>query len=66
VANAMTCDYVWDKLYSTPSPNSGACSKWYIRKAPFVLRAQPLDMSPLSLPPSLINLLPESFGALSV
>jgi hypothetical protein len=24
------------------------CSKWYLRKAPFVLGAQPLDMSPLS------------------
>jgi hypothetical protein len=27
---------------------SVTCSKWYIRKAPFVLGAQPLDMSPLS------------------
>jgi hypothetical protein len=58
-----TCDYIWDKLYP---PISVTSSKWYIRKAPFVLSAQPLDMSTESLLACLINLLPESFGALSV
>jgi hypothetical protein len=38
--NKMTCDYVWDKVYS---PISVTCSKWYIRKAPFVLGAHTLD-----------------------
>jgi hypothetical protein len=28
---------------------SGTCLQGYIRRHPFVLRAQPLDMSPLSL-----------------
>jgi hypothetical protein len=37
--------HVWDKLYPLISV---ACSKWYIKKAPFVLGAQPLDMSLLS------------------
>jgi hypothetical protein len=46
-ANKKTCDYVWDKLY-TPNPISVICSKWYIRKAPSVLRAQPLDLRLLS------------------
>jgi hypothetical protein len=46
-ANEITCDYVWDKVY-IPHPISVICSKWYIRKAPFVLRAQPLDLSLLS------------------
>jgi hypothetical protein len=32
MANEIICDYVWDKL-----PISVTCSKWYIRKAPFVL-----------------------------
>jgi hypothetical protein len=45
VANEMTCNYVWDKLQP---PISVTCSKWYIRKAPFVLGAQPLDSSLLS------------------
>jgi hypothetical protein len=31
------------------SPISVTCSKWYIRKAPFVPGAQPLDMSLLNL-----------------
>jgi hypothetical protein len=31
-----------------PPPLSVTCSKWHIRKAPFVLRVQPLDMSLLS------------------
>jgi hypothetical protein len=44
-SNEMTCDYVWDQLYPDISL---ICSKWYIRKVPFVLGAQPLDMSPLS------------------
>jgi hypothetical protein len=44
-ANEIICDYVWDKMYS---PTSVTCLKWYIRKAPFVLKAQPLDSSPLS------------------
>jgi hypothetical protein len=44
-ANEVTCDYVWDKPYP---PISATCSKQYIRKAPFVLGAQPLDMSLLS------------------
>jgi hypothetical protein len=30
-----------------PPPISITCSKWFIRKAPFVLGAQPLDKSPL-------------------
>jgi hypothetical protein len=60
-ANEMTCDYVWDKLYP---PISVTCYKWYIRKAPFVLGAQSLDMSPESLSACLINLLLKSFGAL--
>jgi hypothetical protein len=42
------------------------CSKWYIRKALFVLGAQPLDESTELLRACLINLLLESFGALSV
>jgi hypothetical protein len=46
VANEIAWDYVWDKLY--PHPISVTCSKGYIRKAPFVLGAQPLDSSPLS------------------
>jgi hypothetical protein len=29
-------------------PISVTCSKWYIRKTPFALRAQPLDANPLS------------------
>jgi hypothetical protein len=41
-ANEITCGYVWDKL-DRISPVSVTCSKWYIRKAPFVLGAQPLD-----------------------
>jgi hypothetical protein len=45
-ANKITCDHVWDKLL--PAPLSETCSKWYVRKAPFVLGAQPLDTSPLS------------------
>jgi hypothetical protein len=45
-ANEITYDYVWNKLY--PSPISVTGSKWYIKKAPFVLRAQPLDSSLLS------------------
>jgi hypothetical protein len=44
-ANEIACDYVWDQLYS---PISITCFKWYIRKAPFVLGAQPLDSSLLS------------------
>jgi hypothetical protein len=40
-ANEIMWDYVWDKLYS-PSI-SATCSKWYIRKVPFVLWAQSLD-----------------------
>jgi hypothetical protein len=43
--NEITCDYVWDKLYPSISV---ICSKWCVRKAPIVLRAQPLDTSPLS------------------
>jgi hypothetical protein len=45
VANVMTCDYVWDKLNP---PISITCSKRYVRKVPFVLRAQPFNMSLLS------------------
>jgi hypothetical protein len=61
IANEITRDYVWDKLYP---PISVTCSKWCIRKAPFVLGAQPLDMSLLSRCwACLINLLPENFGA---
>jgi hypothetical protein len=47
-SNEMTCDYVWDKLHHPPPSISVTCSKWYIRKAPFALRAQPLDLSLLS------------------
>jgi hypothetical protein len=46
-ANEITCDYVWDKLFPPP-PISVTCSKWYIRKALFVVDAQPLDTSLLS------------------
>jgi hypothetical protein len=52
MANKIAC--VWDKLYP---PNtytiSVTCSKWYIRRVPFVLGAQPLDWSPLCHPISL-------------
>jgi hypothetical protein len=37
IANEIICDHVWDKLYP---PISVTCSKWYVRKAPFVLRAR--------------------------
>jgi hypothetical protein len=40
VANEITCNHVRDKLYA---PISVTCSKWYIRKAPFVLGAQSLN-----------------------
>jgi hypothetical protein len=33
---------------AVPSPISVTYSKWHIRKAPFVLHAQPLAMNPLS------------------
>jgi hypothetical protein len=45
MANEIVCDHVWDKLHP---PISVTCSKWYIRKPPFVLRTQPLDANPLS------------------
>jgi hypothetical protein len=45
VAYEITCDYVWEKLHT---PISITCSKRYVRKVPFVLRAQPLDMNLLS------------------
>jgi hypothetical protein len=45
IANEIVCEHVWDKLYP---PISVTCSKWYIRKAPFVLGAQPLDVNLLS------------------
>jgi hypothetical protein len=44
IDNEITCDY---KLYPFP-PISVTCSKSYIRKAPFALGAQPLDVSLLS------------------
>jgi hypothetical protein len=47
VASEIACDHVWVKLVPS-SPISVTCSKWYIRKAPFVLGAQPLNSSPLS------------------
>jgi hypothetical protein len=50
------------KLY--PSPISVTCSKWYIRKAPLFLGFELLSAE--SLPACLINLLPKSFGALSL
>jgi hypothetical protein len=37
VANKIACDHAWDKLYPSISVT---CSKWYIRKAPFVPGAQ--------------------------
>jgi hypothetical protein len=48
-------DALWHMIiYGTsctppPPPISANCYKWYIRKAPFVPGAQPLDSSPLSL-----------------
>jgi hypothetical protein len=45
-----------------PRPISITCFKWYTRKAPFVLSAQSAEL----LLACLINLLPESFGTLSV
>jgi hypothetical protein len=45
IVNERACDHVWDKLHP---PVSVTCSKWYIRKASFVLGAQPLDANPLS------------------
>jgi hypothetical protein len=44
-ASEITCGYVWDKLYPLISIT---CSKRYIRIAPYVLRAQLLDLSLLS------------------
>jgi hypothetical protein len=44
MANEIVCDHGWDKLY----PISVTHSKWYIRRAPFVLRAQPLGVNLLS------------------
>jgi hypothetical protein len=41
IANEIICDHVWDLISVT-------CSKWYIRKALFILGVQPLDLSPLS------------------
>jgi hypothetical protein len=43
-ANEIVSDHVWD----TVPPISVTCSKWYVRKAPFVLGAQALDANPLS------------------
>jgi hypothetical protein len=63
-ANEITCDYVWDKLY--PSLISVTCCKWYIRKALFVLEAKLWIKSAELLQACLINLLPKSFGFLSV
>jgi hypothetical protein len=45
MANEIVYDHVWDKLYP---PISVTYSKWCIRKALFVLRAQSLDVNPLS------------------
>jgi hypothetical protein len=45
IANKIICDQVWENLLP---PISVTCSKLYIRKAPFVLWSQPLDLSPLS------------------
>jgi hypothetical protein len=36
IANEIICDQVWDKLYPLISVT---CSKWCIRKTPFVLGA---------------------------
>jgi hypothetical protein len=44
----IVCDHVWDKLLPS-SPISVAHSKWYVRKTPFVIRAQPLDENLLRL-----------------
>jgi hypothetical protein len=64
-ANKITCDYERDKLYLTPI--SVTCSKWYIRKAPFCSRGSAFGLKSIELLlTSLINLLPEIFGALSV
>jgi hypothetical protein len=46
MANEIVCDHVWD--ICTLPPISVTCSKWYIRKAPFVLGAQPLHVNLLS------------------
>jgi hypothetical protein len=54
-ANEITCDYVWNKLY-TPTTISVTCCKWYIRKAPFVLSGHESTESLLAC---LINLLPK-------
>jgi hypothetical protein len=45
IANEIVYDHVWDKL---DPPTSVACSKWYIKKAPFVHGVQPLDGNLLS------------------
>jgi hypothetical protein len=45
IANEIVCDHMWDKLYPPPPVT---CSKWYIKKASFVLGAQPLDANLLS------------------
>jgi hypothetical protein len=45
MAYEIVCDLVWEKLNP---PISVICSKWHIRKAPFVLGAQPLDVNLLS------------------
>jgi hypothetical protein len=51
----------------TPPSISVTCYKWYIWKAPFVLGSQPLvSKSAELLLACLRNLLPKSFGALSV
>jgi hypothetical protein len=49
---------MWPRMGQAVPPISVTCSKWYIRKASFVLGAQLLAC--------LINLLPESFGAPSL
>jgi hypothetical protein len=62
-ANEIICDHVWDKLYPSIFVT---CSKWYIRKAPFVLGADFGLKSAELLLACLISLLPERFGALSL
>jgi hypothetical protein len=55
-------------MYGTicTSPISVTCSKWYIRRPPLFLRLSPWTWVPWVVQACLINLLPESFGALSV